>query len=83
MIGHPSGDKPLMMDVRQGGSRPELLSIAESERSVDIPVGQSAQIEYSLAEASNCRVGITPHIDLICPQLGTAKGSVANAQAAC
>jgi hypothetical protein len=30
MIGHPSGDKPLMMDVRQSGSGPDHLVAASS-----------------------------------------------------
>ncbi|HUC25309.1 MAG TPA: hypothetical protein VMA73_21595, partial [Streptosporangiaceae bacterium] len=32
MIGHPSGDKPLMMDVRQSGSGSPLLSQNKATR---------------------------------------------------
>jgi hypothetical protein len=35
MIGHPSGDEPLMVDVRQSGSGSLLIELALKERFVE------------------------------------------------
>jgi hypothetical protein len=40
MIGHPSGDEPLMMDVRQSGPGPDMSSYRNSGKGYAAIVGK-------------------------------------------